>query len=180
MAAATSINDLKFKALNNALYHTARRQRLETWSRVTSFFVIVAGTATVVDLVKDTGYAPWIGLAIAAIGAAQLVFDFAGRAKNHELLQKRYYDLLGRMHETLAPTDEQCASMMAEILRISGEEPPTYRALDAVTYNEALDSIYGDERSAYRLRIEWWQSLTRHVIPYNGTAFRTEAESKPA
>ena len=163
---------LEFNALRNALYHTARRNALETWSRWLNFFVILLGASAVADFAKDVPHGVVVlGLAITLIGALQLVFDFAGRARVHELLQRRYYEMLGRLKDTTTPTVEDCARFNGELARISGEEPPTYRALDAIAYNEANSTLYGDARAYHKLRIHWWQSLTRNFIHHNGADF---------
>lgn len=140
----------------------------------------MAGTAAVADVTGKMGAGVAPGLLVAILGSLQLVCDFAGRAKSHEILQKRYYDLLGQVIELSVPTVELCTKLEAEIMRISGDEPPTLRALDAIAYNDALTSMYGNERDQNRMRITWWQSATRHLLPHNGADFPTVAEAKGA
>lgn len=167
-----SAGELEHNALRNALYHTARRQRLEFWSRLLNFLVIVGGASTVAQMATEGGFGMWIGFAITIVGALQLVFDFAGRAKNHEILQRRYYDLLGRIKEAGGDLPVKVRSqIMGEIARISGEEPPTLRALDAVAYNEATNTIHGDAGAIWRLPITPWQSFTKHFLHHNGVPF---------
>lgn len=166
-----SVEELEFNALRNALYHTARRQRLELWSRMTNFAVIVGGASAVVDVARDSDAGVWIGLAIAIIGASQLVFDFSGRARTHELLQKQYYSIMSSLKEQDSPDRIFRAKMEGEMLRIAGEEPPTYRALDAIAYNEACDALHGLEGQKHRLKVRWWQSITAHLIHHNNVSF---------
>lgn len=172
-----SVQDLEFNALRNALYHTARRQRLEVYSRLLNLVVILAGTATVVDMANQAGFAVWLGFVVALVGALQLVFDFSGRATKHEILQRRFYDILSQIHGELDDRSESNRAVMAELMRIYGDEPPTMRALDAVAYNEALDAIQGDEGRPHRLEVNWWQYLTRHVFSYNGTNFAPKSQA---
>tara|TARA_R110002124_G_scaffold284368_1_gene461527 strand:+ start:42377 stop:42895 length:519 start_codon:yes stop_codon:yes gene_type:complete len=165
-----SIEELEFNALRNALYHTARRQRLEGYGRVLNLAVILGGAGTIVDFSKDLGFNPWLGLLVAVVGALQLVFDFSGRASKHEVLQRRFYDLLGRISESTEIDDTGRGQLNGELMRIYGDEPPTMRALDAVAHNEARDALFGDEHP--RLKIHWWANFTRHFLAHNGTEFK--------
>jgi len=53
------------------------------------------------------------------------------------------------------------------------------RALDAVAYNAACDSI---GKGSERVKISFWQSLLRHIYPFNGTEFipKATAAASPA
>jgi len=166
-----TFDDLEFNALRNALYHTARRQRLESYSRVLNLVIILAGTGTVIDVVQAWGLIPWLGIAVATIGALQLVFNFSGRASTHEVLQRRFYEVLSRIHGSVELNAPDRRAVLAELMRIYGDEPPTMRALDAVAYNEAHDALYGGTRPGSRLNIGPWQYATRHLFAYNGTEF---------
>jgi len=89
---STSDLNPKFDALRNAIYHTSRRRFFELLSRLLSFLVVISGTAAVANL---HAIEPRFAAAAAAtIGALQLVFDFNGRARTHEILQRKYYDLI--------------------------------------------------------------------------------------
>lgn len=95
--------NLRFDALRNAHYHKARQRRLDTWSKCANFLVVVLGTAAAADLgrhfvlhqfpAREAGAtAATIGFLVAVIGALQLVFDWPGRARTHEFLQRRFYE----------------------------------------------------------------------------------------
>jgi len=165
-------HSLEFDALRNALYHTARRQVLEGLSRWMNFLVILGGAGTVTQIAgQNTTASVGLGIAITAIGALQLVFDFAGRARTHELLQRRYYDLLSEIQGGGEPTIEQRFHFTREMTKIAGEEPPTYRALDAIAYNEALDAMLGPDEAHQKCKLNWWQNATRHFFHHNGASF---------
>lgn len=177
---APSVQDLEHHALRNALYHTARRQRLETWDRVLTFFVIVGGAATVIQVLDGV---PWLkvalGIAITAIGALKLVLNFGSRARDHQILQRRYYEILGDIKEGGNLSEKQRYKIMGDLARIAGDEPPTLRALDAVAYNEATDSLYGETASASRIPITKWQDFTKHFLTHNGAPFDREIQPPP-
>jgi hypothetical protein len=169
-------SQLRHVSMRNALYHLARRRWLETWGKLFNFFIVVAGSSAAADIF---GYFPesriWLPLGIAAIGALQLVYDFSGQARTHEILQRRYYSLLAEIDECVAPTKIQCAKWLAEISRMAGDEPPTLRALDAIADNQATSTIYG---GGSRLRVTWWQSLTRQILAHNGATFQAHEDWK--
>ena len=161
---------LRHMALRNALYHEARYRFLDGINRWFNFMVIVGGTGTAAQLAKNhPDAAVWLGGSVAVIGALQLVFDCAGRAYRHDTLQRRYYELLAEIDCELSPTSEVCARWKADISRISADEPPTKRALDAVADNQATNALIGGDRP--RLKITKWQSLTRQLFAHNSGAF---------
>jgi hypothetical protein len=101
---ATPEWDIKFDALRNAIYHSSRRRFFELLSRFLSFLVVVSGTLAVATLANWDPRWPAAGAAV--IGAMQLVFDFNGRARLHENLQRRYFELLAKIERVLTPTEQ--------------------------------------------------------------------------
>jgi hypothetical protein len=169
---ARSASHISFDALRNAIYHSARRGFLDTLNRVMNFIVVAAGASAIGDLGRflhvDSGSKVLVAVATLA-GLLQLVFDFAGLARTHEFLQKRFYELVAEISETGSPTDADCARWDAMLNRLYAEEKPPMRALDAVAYNAAVDAL--GRGAAARIPVSWWQSLLRQLWPFNGTAF---------
>ena len=157
----------KFEALRNAIYHSSRRRFFELLTRGLSFLVIVSGTAAVANLqVLEPRW--WAALAAVA-GALQLVFDFNGRARLHELLQRRYFDLIAEIDAKTNPTEEDFQKWQAALNRIYADEPPPMRALDAIAYNAACKSIgYGPE---YFRRVNFWHVLLSQIYPFPNKNF---------
>jgi len=165
-------------ALRNALYHEARYRFLDGVNRCFNFMVILGGTGTAAQLAGNhPNVAILLGGSVAAIGALQLVFDYAGRAYRHDTLKRRYYDLLADIDCELSPTHESCTQWKANISRISADEPPTKRALDAVADNQATSALLGGDRP--RMKITMWQSLTRQLFAHNSGAFPIDPEWCP-
>ncbi|OWV70419.1 hypothetical protein ATY77_16770 [Rhizobium sp. R634] len=174
-----SVRDLRFDALRNGLYHTARRMTFERRNRICNFLVIILGAAAMGDAFKPYGFdiqKGWFGASVAIIGAAQLVFDFGGRARDHQSLQKEYYHLLADIEACLSPTDEQVAVWNGRMTRILSDEPPTYRVIDAKAYNDALDSLGNYDRSN-RLIIPYSHRLLGSLFTFDGAPYDTIAES---
>lgn len=169
--------ELRHMALRNALYHSARRQWLENWSRLFSFLIIILGTSAAIDLtIKVPHMRELLPLAIATIGALQLVYDFSGKAKNHAFLQARYYNLLATIDECTAASSEQCAAWKSEFSRIAADAPPVMRALDAVADNQATSALLG---GGPRLKVTYWEWLTRNFIVHHRSSFLPREDWQP-
>lgn len=167
MADSKAIRDLKFDALRNAIYHSSRRGFFDTLTRTFNFIVIAGGTAAVADLGAAIDVAPWVFAAIVTLaGISQLVFDFGGKARTHEFLQRRFYELNAEIAES-ASSESALARWEALLSRLYAEEPPPMRALDAVSYNAAAGSM----GLKVRVVVTWWQSFGRQFFPFNKAEF---------
>jgi hypothetical protein len=134
-----TVFDVKFDALRNAVYHASRRRFFELLSRSLSFLVVVSGTAAVASV---AGWDPrWPAAGAAVIGALQLVFDFNGRARLHEGLQRRYFELIASIEGAAGASKEDIAKWRSALGLIYADEPPSMKALDAIAYNKACDSL---------------------------------------
>lgn len=159
----TALEQLRFDALRNANYHTARRNWFEGWNRAMNFVVVLAGAAAMADLLAQQTLLTFVAT---LAGTLQLVYDFGGRARTHEFLQRRYYEVLAKIVEA-AGDEARHDGLFAEMVRIYADEPPIMRALDAVAYNDAADSLNTDRR----VGVTRWQSRFRHLRPYHGVSF---------
>lgn len=147
--------DLLFHAVCNAQYHTARRRTLERWSRWLSALTIILGTAVVAEAAGSFGMrVDWLGLATAIAGTFQLVFDFAGRARTHELLQRRYYDLIAAIRRKPMANETEIADWNGVITLIYGDEPPVEPVGNALAYNAASNTLGAE--AGELLVVPWW------------------------
>ena len=163
------IAGLRFDALRNAIYHTSRRMFLDRCNRILNLIVILAGAGAVGQMGHRLGTDDQMLAVVATLaGTLQLVFDLGVKARDHEFLQRQYYEILAQIAEYLNPGEDQVRQWQAQMQRLYSEEPPQLRALDAIAYNAACDSLGKDHG---RLRVAWWQSLVRHLYPFNGTSF---------
>lgn len=171
-------DQIRFNVLRNALYHTSRRLTFDRWNRWFNFIVILLGAAAMSDLMRVTGFSlsqVIVGAAVAAVGAAQLVFDFGGKAQDHQSLQRDYYHLLAEIEEKTDPTGKDIARWYAKMTRISGDEPPMLRALDAKAYNDAIGAteIYAQDQ---RLHIPFLHRILGQVWAYEGYNYQKLCE----
>ncbi|MCG7627327.1 hypothetical protein MHM88_05880 [Epibacterium sp. MM17-32] len=168
--------NFEFNALRNALYHTAMRRTFETWSRWLNFLVVVLGAATISDLLTPYGIeAIHLGAATAIIGALQLTFDFGGRARLHQVLQRDYYKALADFQSIEAPTPADVAAAKAALSTTMADEPPTMRAVDTKAYNDALAAT-GYFPKDQRLRLPWWQLPLKNLISFDGYDYKKVGE----
>ena len=172
-AETMTYDDVEFHLVNGAIYHGARMHFLDRLHRWMMFIVIAAGAATVAAVSRPFGIAPeWFALVSTLIGAANIAFSFSIRARDHDYIRRRYYELLARLVEGRAdPTTP--IRVHCDMLRVTASEPPPLRALDAIAYNAALDGLGRD--TAHRIPIRWYESLFRHIYPFNGTNFASRA-----
>ncbi|MFG1409477.1 hypothetical protein V5G24_00055 [Xanthobacter sp. VTT E-85241] len=170
-----SARELLFHAVRNAQYHTARRRTLERWNRWATSATILLGTAVVADAAGKTSFdVVWLGLATSIIGIAQLVFDFGGRARTHEILQRRYYDLIAGLRRKPEPTEAEVADWNSTITLIYGDEPPFDPVSDALAYNAAGNALGMDDADV--LIVPWWLQLLGHFGMISGWRFETRGE----
>ena len=170
--ATPSFADLRFRCMTNALYHTDRRSFLEGVARLFNFLVIMLGASAVADLAKVWQFDyRIIGFGTAAIGALQLVFDFSGGARTHQILQSRYYSLLAQLDEAVFPDDTFLARIQAEIWKINADEPPTYRVVDAAAHNKTLELFSRDVKDEDRCHFGCLMSWTRDVWKWSDASF---------
>jgi hypothetical protein len=167
--AAEVKDEVEFHALRNALYHTARRIWLERCDAAMKLASILFATGAVATMTPDWGaFTPAaLALVAAAFSAGDLVLGFGRAAFEHAILQRRYYDVLADLEETDDPAAVRRAR--AAMTRLYGEERPVMRAVDAIAYNAAQTSRYGDRGK--RLKVAWHHGLLRHVWPYSGSSF---------
>ena len=170
-------DNIRFNVLRNALYHTARRMHFERLNRTFNFVVVVLGASAMSDaLQRLLGIETvWIGAAVAVIGAMQLVFDFGRMARDHQQLQRDYYNLLADIEHAASDDPKLCAEWHARMIRITADEPPILRALDAKAYNDALDAtgLYPQDE---RLVLKWRHLTFGWLFAFEGSTFPKKCE----
>lgn len=172
-----TLEDVRFNALRNALYHTSRRRKLELLDRVGSFLVILLSAGAATELAANTSpLAPkLLAVITASIGALQLVFGFGSRARDHEFLQRRYYDLLAEIEE-FGADENRIPGWCATLSRISGDEPPNRLLPEAQAYNAAASAL--GRSAGHHLYIPIWLMLFGHFLAFDGWRLDTNDERK--
>lgn len=166
-----------FHAERTARYHAARRGFFEAWHRWVLFLVVALGTAGVSSVIGGSGAnAATISGITAVLGALNLAFDPAGRARLHEALQRRAFALCGEIDATIAPSVEAEARWRSALHQIWADEPPPKRALDAIAYNATLEGRR-EWPDGNLLVVTPWQRALKHVLPFNEARFPRRSEA---
>jgi hypothetical protein len=171
--------DPRFDALRNALYHTERKNFLDLLNRSLNFLVIllgasVAGKAAGLFSIKEN----WLELSVVLFATIQLVFDFGGRARVHEYLQRGYYELLSEMENENLDNEKTKRKWSTKLLTISSDEPMPMRALDAIAYNKAVAATSDNSEFVLKNRqhVTFLQRRLRHIFAYHSAQFPLEYE----
>lgn len=120
----------------------------------------------------------WLEFGVLVFATAQLAFDLGYRARTHEFLQKKYFEMLAEME--LEPSPDQ-KKWDAKLFVIASDEPMPMRALDALAYNAALDATTSDIdiKRVNRLRVPLIHRLLRHFIAFHAHEYRPQSEHSP-
>lgn len=98
------------------------------------FFVIVFGSAAFASSLNSPEL---FGALAAVIGAADLVFSFSHRARDHEILYRRFSEIAADIKQKQKPSEDQLTLWERKRIEIEADEPPIYWALEASCDNEA-------------------------------------------
>lgn len=160
------LDDIDFDVDRSIRYHQRRRNFFQRLHRYVMFLVIVLGSAAFASLF---GIPEMFGAAVAVLGAADLVFNFSHRARDHEILYRRFVHLLAQVRDS-APSEEALAKLHRLRLEIEADEPPLYYALEAQCYNEAT-MARGWERANALLKLGFSQRLLMNLFTYSNREF---------
>jgi hypothetical protein len=94
---------LEFDALRNAVYHSSRRRSYELRHKLVMASVLIFSTAVFGDFLNSwklplvTSQTLLVFPIVASI--FDLVFSFGEKARNHQILQKQFYEVLAEIEE---------------------------------------------------------------------------------
>jgi hypothetical protein len=106
----------------------------------------------------------------ALLAAFDMVAGYSSAANRHAALRARFIDLESAM---LKGASDDWREWQLARLAIERDEPPIYRALDLLCYNELCLSE-GTQRPEGQPRLKFHQRLTRHFFPWADLAIRCE------
>lgn len=172
---------LRFSCFDNAAYHSARAGYYDKIHRGIMATVILASSGTIAAF---GGVKPfrdgllWWSLVPLLASTADLVFAPGSKAQVHAALRARYFELLADIDEGEA-TKENCRRWMAALHRTSAQEPPiTYRAIKAMAYNAAVDSLWPENEAVRRrLDIPWYDRILGRFMPLHAASYKPKQEN---
>ena len=171
-----AVDDLRFDLLRSALYNGARERWYAGLHRLVMFGTTIAGTGAAASILGNQP--DWIAagaaLLVAALSTSDLVLDLSGKARLHNSLRGRFFELLSET-ETIKGSPKELASIKSRMTLIYGDEPPTMRALDAICWNEAYQSTNPEAELKKMSRVTAPQHMLRHIWAFPGVSFAPEA-----
>lgn len=158
---------LEMRLYRNSKYHEDRQAHYAWMSRFANFLVIVAGSSGIAAALSSSGAALTALVAglTAVIGAAQLVFDFGGKAHIHQDLRKSMLNLMAKASKPDADLNE----IQFEMIKFYGDEPEIYHAVNVLAYNAAQEA-FGRPNSTL-IPVSFWQRCLRHVRRFDPSNF---------
>ncbi|WP_320178102.1 hypothetical protein [Roseovarius pacificus] len=132
---------LQFELLRSALYHDMRQTFLMRLHRVSQFLTVVLGSSAIAALgAAQPLVGQLAGAAVAIVGAAQLVWDFGGLARDHGDLRRRFYALLSE-----AEQGGDVSGISKQMTLLYADEPPEVLRVNKRAHDRAGEAIYGDD-----------------------------------
>ncbi len=163
---------LEMRLLRNLRYHEDRQGHFDAWNRWINFAVLALGsTAAATALSTHPHVAVYGGALAAAAGAAQLVFDFGGKARTHLELRRSFARLYAKSVQAGADVE----ALHAEMTGLYADEPELFHAVNAMAYN-AAELSYGRSRDEL-LKVAPWRAVLRHYLRFDPANF---PDVKPA
>ena len=98
------------------------------------------------------------GLLAAGTGAADIAFDFTGRAQSHADMRRRYLDLVSRCKAIPDPGDA-ARLFEAEWVAMSADEPPLFRWAALIAHRNARIALGREVDDP----LPWKQRMLAHV-----------------
>lgn len=140
-ASPKAIEVLKFEALRSALYHDGMETLFRRIDRLCAFATIMLGSAAVVGFANSVPtLGQMAGIAIAAIGAAQLVMGFESRSRDHRELRRAFYKLLAGIER-----GDDITVVRADLTLLYADEPPVSHRANRKAHNRAGRVIWGED-----------------------------------
>lgn len=134
------IKQLQFNLLRSAVYHDLQEIKFIRLQKALGFLCILLGFGVIAAIGAQYPLAgQGAGAATAGICAAQLAFDFGGRARDHEKLQGRFRTLLEKTYP-----DCDVDAMTSDFERISASAPPMSKRTNRKAHYIAGETLYGE------------------------------------
>ena len=158
----TKIEKIDFAVEKSMRYHQRRRGFYESFHNALMFLTIISGSAAFADMSNYFG-----GMA-AIFTAVNLVWGLSHRARDHEILFRRFSELAISIRTMPEETKEAYDKLMEKRIEIETEEPPIYWALEADCDNEVRRAW---DRTKKMVPIDWWCRTTMNWLHHAKRSF---------
>lgn len=159
--------NLLFDVRRSVRYHDRRLDYYEKMSQLTSFLTILLSGSILLQIAGAKYEPPWwlvlISLVAALLAAFDIVVGYTKMLNLHKDLRRRFCLLEAKTLN--AKTDDQLNKCNAEKITIELDEPPVYRALDLLCYNEVMiaNGYKPGDPDAIFAKLSNWHKLTCHI-----------------
>ena len=168
--AKDEIEALNFGVEKSMRYHQRRRGHYEWIHRSIMFLTVLSGSAAFAGVFEWPQY---FGAAAALLAAIDLVWSPSHRARDHEMLFRRFSDLVIEIRTNRSRNDEDLAKLTERRLLIEKDELPVYWALEADCDNEVRRAWGKNDKLVF---FDWWSRLTMYWHRHSQAVY----EPKPA
>ena len=145
-------------------YHQRRRGHYDFYFKGLLFLTILSGSAAFAEFMDMSQY---FGAMAAVFPAINLVWGLSHRARDHEILFRRFSELAISIR-TEANTEESYAKWQRKRIEIEADEPPIYWALEADCDNEVRHAWGRDKEM---VPIDWWYRVTMNWFRHDKSYF---------
>ena len=170
------IFQLDFAVEKSMRYHQRRRGWYDGIHRI--FMVVIIASGSVAGLYEGLpeGVRGYLSVFVAVLAVLDLVFGLYHRARDHEVLFRRFSDLAVKIrtssHDETEHGDEYYKEWVKERINIEKDEPPIYMALEADCDNEVRHAL---GRTEGIVKIGWWSRFAMHLLRQERKKFLPEA-----
>jgi hypothetical protein len=164
------VKQAKAHAFLNGKYHADREAFLDSWDKLITFGVLLAGAVAFADIFGSSSQK--VGAALISLFAfLQLVYSLQLKVRKHSEQRMKYFEIAARL-EVGSLT---AAEALADMIRLSGEEDPPYFAVHALAENWATRAVFGDDRP-FPCKVSWLRNKLRHYVRQDGHDFSVSHE----
>lgn len=172
--------EFKFEIETSTRYHEQRGATLEYLSKVVKSLSIVGSVLAFMAVadwsklgVGQFNSELWVAIGaiiVAVVNLFDLVFGFDSGARVHRDLYRRFQKLQEQMMRDERNWHENLNEWRADAQGIRVDEPPTYWAVYARSWNQTI-ARYGAEQNGYLRQVSLLGSLLRNVWQFSPQSF---------
>lgn len=161
------IEGLNFAVEKSMRYHQRRRGHYDFYFKGLLFLAILSGSAAFAEMPK------YFAAMAAIFPAINLVWGLSHRARDHEILFRRFSELAISIRTAIikkSANEELLAEWTQKRIDIETDEPPIYWALEADCDNE-VRRAWGKGRDDELVPIDWWCRMTMNWMHHAKRSF---------
>lgn len=142
---SSEYQDLLFGVRRSVRYHAHRIRFFDQASKTIRILAGVSGIGTITTLMASTLGPAWpasLAAAVTFFSAIDVVIDFAGMARRHTDLYRRFIELEKLIVSSGQNINQQRLNELVSVrLTIELDEPPVLGVLNAICHNELIRSM---------------------------------------